>query len=218
MPDQRILCLRRTALEERIGAVPLGFTTDVRVVDGLRATARATGEFRPRPALEEDPTFLQVIVQGLVANGREVLALFRASREQTAGRFVETRHNDKVALSAGGHVERAEVGEDDPLTAALLRELAEELVFAEPPAPADLRPVGVLCRASPDAEMFQRVHIGLVFHVPTTGAVSLPPGSDEFTGVEFAGSGRLRELYPRMEGWGQLLADALLTERLRVVG
>lgn len=217
MPHEDILCVRRTVVEDRLGGVPLGFTTDPEVFTRLGEAVREAGEFRPRAELEEDPRFLQVIVEGLVTRGPEILALFRAVRAPRVGEFVETRHNAKVALFAGGHVEVVENGDDDLLLAALQRELAEELVFEKPPDPSAIRPLGIVCNASPDEALFHRVHIGLVYRVPVVDAVWLPEESDEFTHCEFIAGERLRELQPRMEGWGQLLADAVLAGQLSSV-
>lgn len=212
--EQRILCVPRVVLEERLQGIPLGLTVKPEILDAFRETVRAAGEFRPRPALEEDPTYLQIIVQGLVTDGQSVLALFRKSREQAAEQFVETRHNTKVALSAGGHVELVEAMSEDILRSALERELQEELVFDPLPPLTALTPLGLVCMASPDAPLFQRVHIGIVYRVPIPGSVHLPTGSDEFTHVELAHGEQLQALLPRMEGWGQILAAAMFDGRL----
>lgn len=210
MNEQRVLCVRRVVLEERLSGIPLGFTTDHARVMALQDAVSERGEFLLRPSVEEDPTVLQVIVQGLVTDGRSVLALFRKSRAQGASRFVETRHNAKIALSAGGHVDSQEADAPDILRAALQRELSEELVFAIPPSVSVLAPLGIVCNAEPDAPLFHRVHIGLVYQVPVFGEVRLPEDSDEFDDVEMSGPHRLRELTPRMEGWGQIIAQAIL--------
>ena len=212
--EQQVLCVRRATLQERLGGIPLGLTVDQEALTAFQEAVRSTGEFRPRPALEEDPTYLQVIVQGLVTDGASVLALFRKSREPQTDRFVETRHNAKIALSSGGHVEPVEANSGDVLRAALERELSEELVFTPVPPRSALLPLGLVCNAAPDASLFHRVHMGMVFLVPVPGAVHLPEGSNEFEHVELAGRDRLRELLPRMEEWGQILADAILDGRL----
>lgn len=209
--DQRILCVRRDLLAAALEGIPLGFTTNADLLSRFLTAVRAHGEFGARPVLEEDSTFLQIIVQGLVTRGAETLALFRRARTGRADRFVETRHNTKIALCAGGHVEPVEANAGDILSAALLRELTEELVVDPPPAAEAIRHLGLVCNAAQDAPLFHRVHIGIVFHIPVTGSVRLPAGSDEFERVEFCGSERLRELFPRLEGWGQLLAAVLLS-------
>lgn len=210
---QQVFCIRRTTLEERLGNIPLGLTVDPRVLTAFQDAVRALGEFRLRSALEEDPQYLQIIVQGLVTDGQSVLALFRKSREQRVDRFVETRHNAKIALFAGGHVEPVEAGESDVLRTALQRELSEELVFASPPRSA-LQPLGLACTAAPAAPLFQRVHVGVVYWVPVSGPVRLPEAGEEFDDLEFVRGERLRELLPRMEEWGQLFAAAILDGRL----
>ncbi|TSC64525.1 MAG: hypothetical protein G01um1014106_84 [Parcubacteria group bacterium Gr01-1014_106] len=211
---QQILSVPRAVLEERLQGIPLGFTMQPELLAAFQDTVRTAGAFGPRPALEEDPTYLQIIVQGLVTDGTSVLALFRQSRERSAERFVETRHNTKVALSAGGHVEPVEEGSQDILRSALERELHEELVFDPAPALPTLTPLGLVSTAAPDAELFHRVHIGIVYRVPLPGVVRLPEASDEFTHVELVRGSALEALLPRMEGWGQLLATAILDERL----
>lgn len=212
--EQQILCVPRPVLEEHLQGIPLGLTVQPTILDAFQETVRTSGEFRPRPALEEDPTYLQIIVQGLVTDGQSVLALFRKSREQAAEQFVETRHNAKVALSAGGHVELVEATSEDVLRSALERELQEELVFDPLPSLTALTPLGLVCMASPDAPLFQRVHIGIVYRVPIPGSVRLPDANDEFTHVELAHGEHLHALFPRMEGWGHILAEAILDGRL----
>lgn len=208
------MCVRRTTFEERLGGIPLGLTVDADTLTAFQEVVRSAGEFRPRPALEKDPTYLQVIVQGLVTDGTSVLALFRKSRKPQTGRFVETRHNAQIALSSGGHVEPVEARSGDVLRAALERELSEELIFTPVPPRSALLPLGLVCNAAPDASLFHRVHIGVVFLVSVPGAVRLPEGSDEFEHIELAGRDRLQKLLPRMEGWGRILADAILGGRL----
>ncbi len=217
MSPQHILCVRRETLERRLGRVPIGFVTDAPVLSAFRAVVRENGEFLPRPALEEDPAYLQVIVQGLITNNREVLALFRRSRSLEAGRFVETRHSGKVALASGGHVEPVEAGADDILAAALRRELDEELHFDVPLRGSDITPLGIICNAVPEAPLFQRVHIGMVYLVVARGLLHLPEKSDEFDAIEFCSLERLQHLVPRMEEWGQRLASAILERQLALV-
>lgn len=212
--SQQILCVRRTTFAEALGGIPLGLTTDEPALRLFQDVVAAAGEFRPRPALEEDPTFLQVIVQGMVVKEGAVLALFRKVRESEPGRFVETRHNAKVALSSGGHVEPVEAGAGDVLRAALIRELQEELVCDPSVDVRRIRPLGLVCTASPNAELFHRVHIGFVSLVPVAGSVRLPDDGDEFDRLEFATADALRALLPRMEGWGRILAAAILDGRL----
>lgn len=215
MTKQEILCVRRSLLEERLnGLIPLGFTPDPTLVSALERAGNEIGEFRPRPVLEEDPTFFQLVVQGLVTREGKPLALFRAVREARSDQFVETRHNAKVSLSAGGHVEPVEAAAKNVLQSALLRELHEELVFTRPPQPADITPLGIICNAAPDAPLFHRVHIGVLYHVPISSDVSLPSASDEFDYIEFLNADGLRVYLPRMEEWGKLLAAAVLSGTL----
>ena len=213
---QMILCVRRATLEERLLGIPLGFAVRPALVGRLEAIVKEVGAFRPRPALEEDPAYLQIIVQGLVVRKGKPLALFRKSRRPQEGQFVETRHNAKIALAAGGHVELVESKNVNILRAALSRELAEELVLDPPPILAETAPLGMICTASRGAPLFQQVHLGVIYQVPAPGSVVLPDGCDEFDRIEFPDPSRLRELFPRLEAWGQLLASAILEGRLRL--
>lgn len=213
---QMILCVRRATLEERLLGIPLGFAASPALVGRLETIVKEVGAFRPRPALEEDPAYLQIIVQGLVSQKGKPLALFRKSRDPQEGRFVETRHNAQIALAAGGHVELVESEQVSILRAALSRELAEELVLDPSPTSAETAPLGIVCTASHGAPLFQQVHLGVIYQVPAPGSVVLPSGCDEFDRIEFPEPARLRELFPRLEAWGQLLASAILEGRLRL--
>lgn len=211
---QNILCVRRATLEHRLGDIAHGLTTDPELLAAFRDIVRTSGEWRARPALEDDPTFLQIIVQALITNGTDVLALFRTPPERRRGETYIEKRNKQVALTAGGHVEFLEAGADDILAVALQRELSEEVTFAVSPAWDAIRPVGLICTATPAAPMFQRVHIGAVWRVVTAGDVRLPKGSDEFEKAEFVSPERLRALTPQMEEWAQLLAQAVIDGRL----
>lgn len=210
MSAQRILCIERAVLEQGLGrTLPVGLTTDRELFHAVSALLLSKGQFRLRADVEEDPTFFQPIVYGVITDGERALALWRKERTSAAGWYVETRHNRQIGLAAGGHVEPLD-GErqEDFFQHALLRELREELVFVpDTLSPAALFPVGILLR---EETVFDRVHLGLIFRVPVTGTVTLPRGNEEYDRVALLAPAELPRYRDAMEGWGQILTDAIL--------
>jgi predicted NUDIX family phosphoesterase len=193
-----------SASEEQILVVPRpklftgppvhGFTT----VDALsyRERVRAHAEFRPREAMERDPSMKQVIPYLIVRCGRQ---MFLFQRTAAGG---EPRLHGKFSIGVGGHINRTDVAEaSDPLEAGLRRELEEELRIA---GSWQARLVGVL---NDDTNTVGQVHFGLVHVIDASTPDIAVREHDTLTG-RLAGSAEVRELYGRMETWSQLILDA----------
>jgi predicted NUDIX family phosphoesterase len=213
MGDQPILCVERAVLECGIGrSVPKGLTCDQALFHAVTDLFVCHGKFLPRRDVEEDPTFLQPIVYGVVTDGQRVLALWRKERLSPQGRYVEARHNRKIGLASGGHVEPLDdLTHGDFSRRAMHRELSEELIFApSAPPPSALQPVGMLMR---EETVFDRVHLGLMYRVPLSGSVSLPAGSDEYDRIMLLSPEEFLAYRDDMEGWGKTLADTILAGR-----
>lgn len=210
MGVQRILCVRRAVLERDLARpLPAGLTADRAFFERTTGCVRACGEFLPRPDVEEDPAYLQPIVYGVVTDGRRVLALQRTERDGAAPRYVETRHNRLMGLACGGHVEpHDDIADPMFFWRAMIRELSEELVFDPPLAPRrDVTPVGILFL---EETAFDRVHLGIIYRVRVRGRVRLPRRRDEYDSARLLRPDALSPSRDRMEGWGRVLADAIL--------
>ncbi len=167
---------------------------------------RASGEFRPRAVVEEDPLWQQVIPHMVVCGegGLLVMRRLRASSER--------RLHNQVTIGVGGHINPGDAtGGRDPLLEGCRREWEEEVACADP---VTGRLVGLL---KDDQAAVGRVHLGLVIRVdvgPTPVAVR------EHTKLsgEILPIAAVQSLFLQMESWSQLVYEALAAGRLDPAG
>ncbi len=123
----------------------LGIRTDG--AESILATIAAAGRFEPRPAMESDPSFKQVIPYLVLRDGPD---WFLMQRTRAGG---DSRLHERWSIGVGGHLNPG----DADLAGGLAREWREELVAAFEP---DYRFVGLL---NDDTTDVGRVHLGVVF-------------------------------------------------------
>lgn len=208
MSKKIVLCLARKKVEERLGGrIPAGFSLSTELFAKVEDVFLAEGKFLPREEVENDEAILQAIVYGVVSDGSRVLGLWRKQRQNTDEEFKETRHNNKIGLAAGGHLEPTDgFGKRQYFNNEILREFSEELAFRVPPKPV---PAGIIMY---EETLLDRVHIGLIYKVMTDAdKVGLAPNNDEYDQCRFLAPAELPELRDRMEGWGKVITDAIIS-------
>ena len=90
--------------------------------DEILAFVEREHQFLPRPDMELDPSYRQIIPYVAVTRGDEIYA----TRRLNAGG--EARLHGKISLGVGGHIERVDDDEREGiLMRALEREVAEEV-------------------------------------------------------------------------------------------
>jgi predicted NUDIX family phosphoesterase len=154
-------------------------------------------EFRPRSAVETDPSVKQLVPYVVFRCGDE---LFHYTRGAGGG---EARLRALRSVGVGGHVSRADAGgAADPYRAGLLRELAEEV---EVGAPYAERVLGLVY----DPRMpVGEVHLGVVHEFRLERPAVRPREAD----LAEAGFAPLRELWEQraaFETWSQFVLAAL---------
>lgn len=165
-------------------------------VDAYAGRILRHGEFRPRAAVEEDPTLKQIIPYLIIRHGERIF-LF-----QRSGRGGEPRLHGRFSIGVGGHIVREDSdGADDLLRAGLSRELTEELIIA---GSWTARPVGVL---NDDETPVGRVHFGVVYVVETERPEVRVREDDRLSG-RLAGAEEILAARSGMEGWSRLILDA----------
>lgn len=150
-----------------------------------------------RPEAEEDPTYRQVIPYVTIKNivsGKRLLM----TRMVKQG---EARLHGKEYVGVGGHIDRQSDNEKADLLClpqAAYREIKEETGFEH----GSIDYQGVICIDAPDANMVDRVHIGVVYDYKTT--------QDKFGTEEadlhnhrWATDDELRAAFPNAEAWTQ---------------
>jgi predicted NUDIX family phosphoesterase len=173
----------------------------IRPLDGaaLADLLAADGRFAPRPAMEQDPAWKQVIPYLVLRDGSRYFLM----RRSTAG--ADARLHDRYSIGVGGHLNPGDGG----VEGGLRREWREELRASWEP---DFRLVGLL---NDDSNEVGRVHLGVVFTAEAAGRPVSVRETDKLTGG-FAEPGAVAGVAERLETWSALVfghLDAL--ERAR---
>ena len=196
--DERVLVIPSAAFDQ-LGRFQ-GFSPDAdRYVAALLVPELVS--FRPRSAVEDDPSYKQIIPYVVFRSGEEV---FCYRRGEGSG---EARLRRKRSIGVGGHVDQADaqgpgLSTLDAYETAVRRELEEEV---------DVRSPGVISRfglINDDATPVGRVHLGIVhlFQLEAPNVVAREEGLVE-TG--FLSLDTLLGLRDDLETWSQICLDAL---------
>jgi predicted NUDIX family phosphoesterase len=167
-------------------------------LDAFLAGIERDGRFEPRPAMEADPGFKQIIPY-LVLRDRERSFLMRRTR---AGG--DARLHDRWSIGVGGHLNPG----DQDLDGGLRREWSEELVADWIP---EFRFIGLL---NDDTTSVGQVHLGAVFVADAAGRPVSIRETDKLSGA-FATPAEVAAVAPDMETWSRLVFDALGAQAVR---
>jgi predicted NUDIX family phosphoesterase len=195
----RILVTPASALD-RLGRFQ-GFEPDAdRYLRELLAPGVA--RFLPRPEMEDDPSYKQIIPYVIFRSGE---LIFRYTRGKSQG---EARLHAKQSIGVGGHVDEADADGRATLDAyemALRRELDEEVILG---SPGTMRRVGLI---NDDATPVGRVHLGVV-HVYELDRPEVSAREEGLADSRFVTLQELRAEAGRLESWSQIaLESALVT-------
>lgn len=190
--SESILVVRREYLApyltEDFGLITEGVEEIVRVIE-------AHHEFRPRPEMETDPAYKQIIPYVLVTRGAEAFVMQRLEKGG------EQRLHGLLSLGVGGHINPVDEAEGSALTAGLRREVDEEVAVERA---ASLTPLGVI---NNDRDEVGRVHLGFLFRLEAEGAVTVRE-TEKLSG-SFMPIAALPALRDKMEGWSQIALEVL---------
>lgn len=190
--SESILVVRREYLApyltEDFGLITEGVEEIVRVIE-------AHHEFRPRPEMETDPAYKQIIPYVLVTRGAEAFVMQRLKKGG------EQRLHGLLSLGVGGHINPVDGAGGSALTAGLRREVDEEVAVERA---ASLTPLGVI---NNDRDEVGRVHLGFLFRLEAEGAVTVRE-TEKLSG-SFMPIAALPALRDKMEGWSQIALEVL---------
>ncbi len=162
--------------------------------------------YRPRSAMETDPSFKQLIPYVVMQWTDPSDGMVRVFTYTRGGGSGETRLHAKRSIGVGGHISREDGdGDDDPYVTGMRRELDEEVTIEC--EYTDQRE-GLLYDPSNDVG---RVHLGVI-HRFTLQQPSVASNEPELAEGEFLTIAELREHYDRLETWSQLCLDALFPQ------
>lgn len=163
--------------------------------------ARENIEFRPRPAMEQDPSFKQLIPYVLLMH-RDAQGepwLFHYRRGQGQG---EARLRKKRSIGIGGHISLIDVESNDPYEAGMRRELDEEIRIE---TEYQDRRLGLI---NDDLTEVGKVHLGVV-HLFELQSPSVKPNELDIAESGFATLRELLSQREEFETWSQICLEML---------
>lgn len=177
--------------------------------DALRVLEEAGTFVGPRPILEDDERFRQIIPYIVLRQGPDFIGYIRGASGN------EARLHGKIAIGLGGHIDLPDCTITDSgnidlmatLDQAASRELAEEVCCMDLGSMVTLpspKWVGLLLDNS---DAVGRVHIGVVGVIDAEGEVFALEESQE--GIERFSADELKANRDRLESWTAILSDHL---------
>lgn len=188
MSEERVYVVPRAAVPDE--ARWYGLRTDG--LDAFVAAVERDGRYEARPAMEQDPSFKQVIPYLVLRDGDRYFLMQRT----TAG--ADARLHGHYSIGVGGHLNPGDGG----LLGGLRREWAEELVADFLPA---FRLVALL---NDDTTPVGSVHLGAVYVADAAGRPVAIRETDKLSGA-FAVPDAVRAVADRLETWSRLAFDFL---------
>jgi len=165
-----------------------GITTER--LDQFESIVRRDGRFLPRPAMEVDRQWKQVIPYLVL---RDADRYFLMRRTKAGG---DARLHDRYSIGVGGHLNPGDID----LAGGLRREWREELVSDFEP---DFRLVGLL---NDDTTEVGSVHVGAVYIADAAGRPVSIRETEKLSG-SFVGPEEVAREVDRMETWSVLVFE-----------
>jgi predicted NUDIX family phosphoesterase len=159
---------------------------------GFEALVVREGRFAPRPAMERDRSWKQVIPYLVLRDGPRYF-LMRRTRAGT-----DARLHDLWSIGVGGHLNPG----DGDLAGGLRREWAEEIDAGFVP---EFRLLGLL---NDDSTEVGGVHVGAVFIAEASGRPVAIRETDKLTG-RFVDAAEVAAVADGLETWSRLVFESL---------
>lgn len=200
MSDEQILVIPSDLIES-IGPLD-GFEVDVdRFLKPILASDRLS--YRPRAAMELDPSYKQLIPYVILQWHDPSDRLDKVFTYTRGGGGGESRLHAKRSIGVGGHISSVDAeGDGDPYTAGMKRELDEEVTIGSPYVE---QREGLLYDPSNEVG---RVHLGVV-HRFRLERPEVSSNEEALAHGEFLTVAQLHEQFERLETWSQLCLKSL---------
>jgi predicted NUDIX family phosphoesterase len=186
--EERVFVVPRASIADDAGWY--GIRTDK--LDAFVEALERDGRYEPRPQMEVDPSFKQVIPYLILRDGERYFLM----RRTRAG--MDARLHDRYSIGVGGHLNPGDGG----VVGGLLREWREELVADFEPA---FRLVGLL---NDDTTEVGAVHLGAVYVAEADGRTVTIRETDKLTG-SFAEPHEVDAVADQLETWSRLCFEFL---------
>jgi len=168
-------------------------------LDSYMALITEKKEFLPRPDMEKDPRYKQIIPYLIFThtNSTGEQKFFLMQRTAVAS---ETRLRNKYSLGIGGHMRQEDVSENS-IFAWAQREFHEEVHYT---GSLTVEPLGIL---NDDSNEVGTVHLGLILLLHgNSNSISVKSELKQGTLLTLAECARY---VPNMENWSQLIVEFL---------
>lgn len=153
--------------------------------------------YRPRPEMESDPSYKQLIPYCIFRYGDQI---FYYTRGKAQG---EDRLHSKKSIGIGGHINNVDASRDgSPYLEAMRREIEEEVIIE---TTYQHRLVGLI---NDDLTEVGKVHLGIV-HIFDLDAPKVLPREKSIIETGFASPAQLHQDRDRFETWSQICLDYL---------
>ena len=173
------------------------------ITDGLERYQRVIREnhfFMPRPDVEEDPSYQQIIPYVVFHHGDRYFLTHRLRAS------AERRLRRQYSLGVGGHINPSDIeGGGDPILDGMRREWQEEVIY-QGRFHAEL--IGLL---NDESAPVSKVHLGVVFLIDGDTPNIAIRETTKLAG-ELLTLAEMRIYYLGMESWSQIVYDRLVGE------
>lgn len=181
-----------------------GFSDEVdRYLDTLFSPSNIS--YRPRPEMEEDAKFKQLIPYVIFRYRDELgnVSIYQYSRGGGSG---EKRLVAKKSVGIGGHISQEDGAsvDADPYHDGMARELEEEVIID---TPHEIKLVGLI---NDDETEVGKVHLGIV-HICDVALPNVRSNEDEIEGNGFQPVAELLNDLDGFETWSAICLKALFT-------
>lgn len=153
--------------------------------------------YEKRSLAEKDSALKQPIAYCLIINPK-TKKVFAYKRSSKPGQYDERRLRGKWSWGIGGHIDKVDLEDDNPIRASLLREIDEEINISNMSEPK------ILGYINDDETSVGQVHFGLLYLINTT-AEEIEPKDAEIASGEFLTLDQLEQIYNSpnvsVEGW-----------------
>ena len=160
--------------------------------------------YKRRGDVEPDPAFKQPIAYAVIANSetKHIFAYQRSAGES----YNEPRLRGKWSWGIGGHIDKIDESDKDPILASLLREVQEEIEiesFGDPK---------ILGYINDDQTAVGAVHFGLLYLIETD-TKSIKPKDKEISWGGFMAYDQLEEICvlndKNVESWSEITLEPI---------
>lgn len=192
MKIENILVVPRLKLFPIDAFQGLSTTTTQTILD----TIAIHKEFKPRPAMEEDPAYKQIIPYLIFKHEDRYFLMQRKSTSS------EQRLKNKYSLGIGGHMRQEDMSESGTIFDWAKREFEEEISYE---GNLTISTLGIL---NDDSNPVGQVHLGLVLLLEgDTAQISV---RSELKSGKLVTAIECLDFYQDLESWSQTIFDEVL--------